>query len=80
LLGAVLLSKKANENGLKVKPFVKTSLEPVSLVVTQYLEKANLLQELENLGFNLVGYGFTTCIGNSGPLDEPVVDAINEAD
>ncbi|ABO46150.1 aconitate hydratase 1 [Francisella tularensis subsp. tularensis WY96-3418] len=80
LLGAGLLAKKANEKGLKVKPFVKTSLAPGSQVVTQYLEKANLLPELENLGFNLVGYGCTTCIGNSGPLDEPVVEAINEAD
>ena len=80
LLGAGLLAKKANEFGLKVKPFVKTSLAPGSQVVTQYLEKANLLSELENLGFNLVGYGCTTCIGNSGPLDQPVVDAINEGD
>ncbi|MDE5033858.1 aconitase family protein, partial [Francisella tularensis subsp. holarctica] len=60
LLGAGLLSKKANEKGLKVKPFVKTSLAPGSQFVTQYLEKDNLLQELENLGFNLVGYGCTT--------------------
>ncbi|APC96820.1 aconitate hydratase AcnA [Francisella frigiditurris] len=79
LLGAGLLAKKANEKGLKVKSFVKTSLAPGSQVVTQYLEKAGLLSELENLGFNLVGYGCTTCIGNSGPLDQPVVDAINEA-
>ncbi|MFC4893005.1 aconitate hydratase AcnA [Pseudofrancisella aestuarii] len=79
LLGAGLLAKKANEKGLKVKTFVKTSLAPGSQVVTQYLEKAGLLSELENLGFNLVGYGCTTCIGNSGPLDQPVVDAINEA-
>lgn len=79
LLGAGLLAKKANERGLKVKSFVKTSLAPGSQVVTQYLEKAGLLSELENLGFNLVGYGCTTCIGNSGPLDQPVVDAINEA-
>ncbi|MFT4694383.1 MAG: aconitate hydratase [Francisella sp.] len=80
LIGAGLLAKKANELGLKVKPFVKTSLAPGSQVVTQYLEKANLLGELENLGFNLVGYGCTTCIGNSGPLDQPVLDAINEGD
>ena len=80
LLGAGLLAKKANERGLKVKPFVKTSLAPGSQVVTQYLEKANLLGELEKLGFNLVGYGCTTCIGNSGPLDQPVLDAINEGD
>ena len=79
LIGAGLLAKKANEKGLKVKPFVKTSLAPGSQVVTQYLEKANLLPELENLGFNLVGYGCTTCIGNSGPLDSNVIDAINEA-
>ena len=80
LLGAGLLAKKANSLGLKAKPFVKTSLAPGSQVVTQYLEKANLLTELEDLGFNLVGYGCTTCIGNSGPLDQPVLDAINEAD
>ena len=80
LIGAGLLAKKANEKGLKIKPFVKTSLAPGSQVVTSYLEKANLLTELETLGFNLVGYGCTTCIGNSGPLDQPVVDAINEAD
>ena len=80
LIGAGLLAKKANELGLKVKPFVKTSLAPGSQVVTQYLEKANLLGEHENLGFNLVGYGCTTCIGNSGPLDQPVLDAINEGD
>ena len=80
LIGAGLLAKKANEKGLKVKPFVKTSLAPGSQVVTQYLEKAGLLSELEELGFNVVGYGCTTCIGNSGPLDQPVVDAINEAD
>ena len=80
LIGAGLLAKKANALGMKAKPFVKTSLAPGSQVVTQYLEKANLLSELEDLGFNLVGYGCTTCIGNSGPLDQPVLDAIEEAD
>ncbi|MDE4992595.1 aconitase family protein, partial [Francisella tularensis] len=64
LLGSGLLSKKANEKCLKVKPFVITSLAPGSQVVTQYLEIANLLPELEILVFNLVGYGCTTCIGN----------------
>ncbi|MDE5014820.1 aconitase family protein, partial [Francisella tularensis subsp. holarctica] len=70
-LGAGLLAKTANVKCLKVKTFVKTTLAPGSQVVTQYLEKANLLPELDNLGFNLVVYGCTTCIGNSVPLDEP---------
>jgi aconitate hydratase len=77
MLGAGLLAKKALEKGLAVKPYVKTSLAPGSRVVTGYLEKAGLMPYLENLGFNLVGYGCTTCIGNSGPLPEPVVNAIN---
>jgi aconitate hydratase len=78
MIGAGLLAKKAVEKGLQVKPYVKTSLAPGSRVVTDYLEKANLMDPLARLGFALVGYGCTTCIGNSGPLPEPVVDAINE--
>ncbi len=78
MIGAGLLAKKAVEKGLSVKPFVKTSLAPGSRVVTDYLIKANLIDPLAQLGFALVGYGCTTCIGNSGPLPEPVVDAINE--
>lgn len=76
LIGAGLLAKKAIEKGLSVKPYVKTSLAPGSQVVTQYLEKSGLLPYLEQLGFNVVGYGCTTCIGNSGPLNQPIVDAI----
>ena len=78
MLSAGLLAQKAVEKGLHVPPFVKTSLAPGSRVVTDYLAKANLLEPLAKLGFDLVGYGCTTCIGNSGPLDEPVVEAINE--
>ncbi len=80
MLGAGLLAKKAVERGLKVKPYVKTSLAPGSRVVTEYLEKANLMEPLSELGFNLVGYGCTTCIGNSGPLSGEVVKAINAGD
>ncbi|MBK2125367.1 aconitate hydratase AcnA [Fangia hongkongensis] len=80
LLGAGLLAKKAVEKGLTVKPYVKTSLAPGSQVVTQYLEKSGLLKYLEALKFDIVGYGCTTCIGNSGPLDQPIIDAINEGD
>ena len=76
LIGAGLLAKKAVELGLEVKPWVKTSLAPGSQVVTDYLEKAGLNIYLDKLGFNLVGYGCTTCIGNSGPLDENIVEAI----
>ncbi|UYN88774.1 MAG: aconitate hydratase AcnA [Anaerolineales bacterium] len=76
MLGAGLLAKKAVERGLKVKPYVKTSLAPGSRVVTEYLEKAQLMEPLAELGFNLVGYGCTTCIGNSGPLAGEVVKAI----
>jgi len=76
LIGAGLLAKKAVELGLEVKPWVKTSLAPGSQVVTDYLEKAGLNTYLDKLGFNLVGYGCTTCIGNSGPLDENIVKAI----
>jgi aconitate hydratase len=80
MLGAGLLAKKAVALGLKVKPYVKTSLAPGSRVVTEYLEKAGLLEPLAELGFNLVGYGCTTCIGNSGPLPGEVVKAITGAD
>ncbi len=78
LIGAGLLAKKAVELGLKTKPWVKTSLAPGSKVVTDYLEKAGLNKYLDELGFNLVGYGCTTCIGNSGPLPENIVHAIEE--
>ena len=80
MIAAGLLAKKAIERGLKVKPYVKTSLAPGSRVVTEYLEKADLLEPLAELGFNLVGYGCTTCIGNSGPLPPEVEKAIGEAD
>ena len=80
LIGAGLLAKKAYEKGLKVKPWVKTSLAPGSQVVTDYLEKAGLNKYLEELGFNLVGYGCTTCIGNSGPLNKDISNAINQND
>ena len=78
LIGAGLLAKKAVELGLDVKPWVKTSLAPGSQVVTDYLEKAGLNVYLDKLGFNLVGYGCTTCIGNSGPLPENIVEAIQK--
>ena len=78
LIGAGLLAKKAIEYGLEVKPWVKTSLAPGSQVVTDYLEKAGLNTYLDQLGFNLVGYGCTTCIGNSGPLPENIVEAIQK--
>ena len=72
MIGAGLLAKKAVERGLKPKPWVKTSLAPGSKVVTDYLVQAGLMPFLEQLNFHLVGYGCTTCIGNSGPLPEPV--------
>ena len=78
LIGAGLLAKKAVEKGLSVKPWVKTSLAPGSQVVTDYLEKAGLNTFLDKLGFNLVGYGCTTCIGNSGPLADNIVDAVQK--
>ena len=78
MIGAGLLAKKAVEKGLKVKPWVKTSLAPGSQVVTDYLEKAGLNKYLDQLGFNLVGYGCTTCIGNSGPLDKDISDTIHK--
>jgi aconitate hydratase len=80
MIGAGLVAKKAVVRGLKVRPWVKTSLAPGSQVVTDYLAKAGLDKALDKLGFSLVGYGCTTCIGNSGPLPEPIADAINEAD
>ena len=80
LIGAGLLAKKAIEKGLTVKPWVKTSLAPGSQVVTDYLNKADLSKHLDALGFNLVGYGCTTCIGNSGPLPENIANAIQEND
>jgi aconitate hydratase len=78
LVAAGLVAKKADELGLRPKPWVKTSLAPGSQVVTDYLDKAGLSKHLDNVGFNLVGYGCTTCIGNSGPLAEPISKAINE--
>ncbi len=78
LIGAGLLAKKAVDFGLKTKPWVKTSLAPGSQVVTDYLKKAGLNTYLDTLGFNLVGYGCTTCIGNSGPLDDNIVKAIED--
>jgi len=78
LIGAGLLAKKAIEKGLQVKPWVKTSLAPGSKVVTDYLEKADLNKYLDELGFHLVGYGCTTCIGNSGPLKQNISDAIQK--
>lgn len=78
MIGASLLAKKAIEQGLKVKPWVKTSLAPGSKVVTEYLKSSGLNQYLDQLGFNLVGYGCTTCIGNSGPLNPEIEDTINK--
>ena len=80
LIGAGLLAKKAAEKGLTRKPWVKTSLAPGSKVVTEYLKDSGLLPYLEKIGFYLVGYGCTTCIGNSGPLPEPVAKGIQEGD
>src|SRR5690606_30290482 len=80
MLGAGLVAKKAVERGLKAKPWVKTSLAPGSQVVTDYLAKSGLQKYLDKIGFHLVGYGCTTCIGNSGPLPEPIGDAITKGD
>ena len=80
LIAAGLVAKKARELGLNRKPWVKTSLAPGSQVVTDYLDKAGLSDELDALGFNLVGYGCTTCIGNSGPLEAPLAQAIADGD
>ncbi|HXT79256.1 MAG TPA: aconitate hydratase AcnA [Acetobacteraceae bacterium] len=78
LVAAGLLARKANAKGLKPKPWVKTSLAPGSQVVTEYLNKSGLSADLDALGFETVGYGCTTCIGNSGPLDDAIVDAIED--
>jgi aconitate hydratase len=80
MLGAGLLARNALEKGLASKPWVKTSLAPGSKVVTEYLDRAGLTEPLESLGFNLVGYGCTTCIGNSGPLSDEISAAVNEHD
>jgi aconitate hydratase len=80
MLAAGLLAKKAVEKGLTVPPYVKTSLAPGSRVVTEYLEKAGLTKYLDKLGFQTVGYGCTTCIGNSGPLPESIADAVEKGD
>ena len=80
LIAAGLLAKAANERGLTVKPWVKTSLAPGSQVVTDYLNAAGLSEHLNALGFNTVGYGCTTCIGNSGPLEPPLADAVEKGD
>lgn len=80
MLGAGILAKKAVEAGLKIKPYVKTSIAPGSKVVTEYYKDTGLLPYLEELGFFVVGYGCATCIGNSGPLPEPVANAIEEGD
>ena len=80
LIAAGLVAKKAIEKGLTVQPYVKTSLAPGSRVVTDYLKKANLLDPLAKLGFNVVAYGCTTCIGNSGPLSSEVARAVTSGD
>ncbi|HSM19645.1 MAG TPA: aconitate hydratase AcnA, partial [Hyphomicrobiales bacterium] len=80
MLGAGLVARNANARGLKVKPWVKTSLAPGSQVVTEYLHQSNLQKELDKLGFNLVGYGCTTCIGNSGPLPEEISKTVAKND
>lgn len=80
LMAAGLVAKKAREKGLSCKPWVKTSLAPGSKVVTDYLQHAGLQRYLDELGFNLVGYGCTTCIGNSGPLPDPIAQAISDHD
>ncbi|MEJ1159833.1 aconitate hydratase AcnA [Prosthecomicrobium sp. N25] len=80
MIGAGLLARKAVEKGLSSKPWVKTSLAPGSQVVADYFERSGLQKDLDALGFNLVGFGCATCIGNSGPLDEPISEAVNAAD
>ena len=80
MIGAGLLAKNAVERGLTVKPWVKTSLAPGSKVVMEYYERAKLIEPLEALGFHLVGYGCTTCIGNSGPLPEEISDVVGAED
>jgi aconitate hydratase len=80
MIGAGLLARNAVRKGLRSKPWVKTSLAPGSQVVAEYYKKAGLQEDLDKLGFNLVGFGCTTCIGNSGPLSEPISEAINDND
>jgi aconitate hydratase A / 2-methylisocitrate dehydratase len=80
MIGAGILARNAVQRGLKVKPWVKTSLAPGSKVVTEYLDRAGLTEYLDDLGFNLVGYGCTTCIGNSGPLPEEISDVVGAED
>jgi len=80
MMAAGLVAKKAREKGLQVKPWVKTSTAPGSQVVGEYLEKSGLQDDLDALGFDVVGYGCTTCIGNSGPLAEPLAKAIADGD
>ena len=80
MLAAGLVAKRANEKGLKVAPYVKSSLGPGSRVVTEYLEETGLQKELDELGFQTVGYGCTTCIGNAGPLHPKIDEAIKEGD
>ena len=80
LIAAGLLARNAHKKGLKSKPWVKTSLAPGSQVVTDYLAKADLQDDLDALGFNLAGYGCTTCIGNSGPLPDNIADAVRKSD
>src|SRR5207247_1682520 len=80
MIGAALLAKKAVEKGLTRKPWVKTSMAPGSQVVTGYYERAGLTPYLDKLGYNLVGYGCTTCIGNTGPLQPEISKAVNSHD
>src|ERR1700680_1043661 len=80
MLGAGLLAKNAIARGLKARPWVKTSLAPGSQVVTDYLARSGLDKPLDKLGFNLAGYGCTTCIGNSGPLTDEVAKAVTDGD
>ena len=80
MLGAGLLARNAVQRGLTVKPWVKTSLAPGSKVVTEYLDRAGLTEYLDELGFNLVGYGCTTCIGNSGPLPTEISAVVQDSD
>src|SRR3954465_7729864 len=80
MIAAGLVGKKAREKGLQSKPWVKTSLAPGSKVVTEYYERAGLVEDLEALGFHLVGYGCTPCLGNSGPRPDEISAAVNEAD
>src|SRR5699024_11560509 len=80
MIGAGLVAKKAVERGLTTKPWVKTSLAPGSKVVTDYLERSGLLNELKALRFHTVGYGCTSCIGNSGPLPPAIAEAVTKED